>query len=113
MRAGHQYRTLFPDMVTNLAEGWGQDDFPFLQVQLAPFMASRTSRAKALGRIARRRRCFAANPDPGRAVVITDVGNPKDIHPVWKKPVANGLALAARGIAYWREHRVSGPQYGA
>src|SRR5262245_31546048 len=32
-----QYRTLFPDMVRSWRRDWG-NDFPFLFVQLAPFM---------------------------------------------------------------------------
>jgi len=32
-----QYRTLFPDMIRNWRQDWGQGDFAFLAVQLAPW----------------------------------------------------------------------------
>jgi sialate O-acetylesterase len=44
-------------------------------------------------------------------VVITDVGDPKDIHPTKKQPVGLRLALQARTIAYGEESIASGPIY--
>src|SRR2546430_16209002 len=32
-----QYRTLFADLIRNWGQDWGQGDFPFLAVQLAPW----------------------------------------------------------------------------
>jgi sialate O-acetylesterase len=49
-------------------------------------------------------------PKVGMAV-ITDVGDPKDIHPRKKEPVGERLALAARGIAYGEKIEYSGPSY--
>jgi sialate O-acetylesterase len=43
--------------------------------------------------------------------VITDVGDPKDIHPRKKQPVGERLALAARAIAYGERIVPSGPSY--
>jgi len=43
--------------------------------------------------------------------VITDVGDPKDIHPTKKVPVGERLALAARGIAYGENVEYSGPVF--
>jgi sialate O-acetylesterase len=43
--------------------------------------------------------------------VITDVGDPKDIHPRKKQPVGERLALAARAIAYGERIVHSGPVY--
>jgi len=108
----HQYRTLFADMVTNWRKDWGQGDFPFLQVQLAPFMAIKDEPGESTWAELREAQVLATKvlPKVG-AVVITDVGDPKDIHPVWKKPVGERLALAARGIAYGEKIEWSGPQY--
>ena len=36
-----QYRTLFPTMIRNWRESWGEGDFPFIFVQLANFMDSK------------------------------------------------------------------------
>jgi sialate O-acetylesterase len=49
-------------------------------------------------------------PKVGMAV-ITDVGDPKDIHPKKKEPVGARLALAARAIAYGEKIEYSGPVY--
>jgi sialate O-acetylesterase len=43
--------------------------------------------------------------------VITDVGDPKDIHPQKKERVGARLALAARAIAYGQNIEYSGPQF--
>ena len=108
----HQYRTLFADMVTNWRKDWVQGDFTFLQVQLAPFMAIKDEPGESTWAELREAQVLATKvlPKVG-AVVITDVGDPKDIHPVWKKPVGERLALAARGIAYGENIEWSGPQY--
>jgi len=49
-------------------------------------------------------------PHVGMAV-ITDVGDPADIHPKKKQPVGARLALAARAIAYGERIEYSGPIY--
>ena len=99
-------------MVTNWRKDWGQGDFPFLQVQLAPFMAIKDEPGESTWAELREAQIHATKvlPKVG-AVSITDVGDPKDIHPVWKQPVGERLALAARGIAYGEKIVWSGPQY--
>jgi sialate O-acetylesterase len=108
----HQYRTLFADMVTNWRKDWGQGDFPFLQVQLAPFTAIKDEPGDSNWAELREAQVLATKTLPKvGAVSITDVGDPKDIHPVWKKPVGERLALAARKIAYGEEIIYTGPLY--
>jgi sialate O-acetylesterase len=52
----YEYRTLFPTMISNWRNTWGQGDFPFLFVQLANFMQPQESREKAPGPNCVRRR---------------------------------------------------------
>lgn len=108
----HQYRTLFPDMIRNWRNDWQQGDFPFLGVQLAPFMQIKQEPTESSWAELREAQLLAtkALPNVGLAV-ITDVGEEKDIHPKKKEPVGARLALAARAIAYGEDIVHSGPIY--
>jgi sialate O-acetylesterase len=107
-----QYRTLFADMIRNWRRDWGQGDFTFLAVQLAPFMAVKDQPQDSGWAELREAQWLATQtlPNVGMAV-ITDVGDPKDIHPTKKQPVGERLALAARAIAYGEKIEHSGPIY--
>ncbi|MDX1951762.1 MAG: sialate O-acetylesterase [Verrucomicrobiota bacterium] len=115
-----QYRRLFPDMIRNWRQDWGQGDFPFLFVQLAPWDKNRKrSMEQIVGEIgdsdwAELREAqtltLSALPNTGMAV-ITDVGDKDDIHPAKKEPVGSRLALAARKIAYGQKVVSSGPLF--
>jgi sialate O-acetylesterase len=107
-----QYRTLFADMIKNWRRDWGQGDFPFLEVQLAPFRDIKDQPGESDWAELREAQTFAikALPKVGMAV-ITDVGEEKDIHPKKKEPVGARLALAARKIAYGERIVYSGPTY--
>lgn len=107
-----QYRTLFPDMIRNWRRDWGQGDFSFLAVQLAPFQAIKPDPQESSWAELREAQLLATTvlASVGMAV-ITDVGDPKDIHPKKKQPVGARLALAARAIAYGEKIEYSGPLY--
>jgi sialate O-acetylesterase len=100
------YRTAFPLMIKNWRDDWGQGDFPFLFVQLAPY-------EKAGGDWPRLREAQLMTlkvPNTAMAV-ITDVGEKNDIHPPRKEPVGARLALAARAVAYKEKIEYSGPLF--
>lgn len=104
-----QYRSLFADMIRNWRRDWGSD-LTFLCVQLAPFMAVKDEPAESGWAELREAQWLATQSLPGVGMaVITDVGDPKDIHPKKKQPVGARLALAARGIAYGEKIEFSGP----
>jgi sialate O-acetylesterase len=107
-----QYRTLFADMIRCWRRDWGQDDFTFLCVQLAPFTAIKDQPQESAWAELREAQWLATKTlsNVGMAV-ITDVGDPKDIHPKKKQPVGARLALAAREIAYGEKIEFSGPLY--
>jgi sialate O-acetylesterase len=107
-----QYRTLFPDMIRNWRRDWGQNDFSFLCVQLAPFLPIQPQPQDSAWAELREAQLLATKvlPKVGMAV-ITDVGDEKDIHPTKKMPVGARLSLAARGIAYGEKIEYSGPVY--
>jgi len=107
-----QYRTLFPDMIRCWRRNWSEPDFTFICVQLAPFQAIKPEPAESSWAELREAQLLSTKvlPKAGMAV-ITDVGDPKDIHPRKKGPVGARLALAARGIAYGEKIEFSGPIY--
>ncbi len=108
----YQYRTLFPAMIKNWRADWGQGDFPFLFVQLAPYMKIVTEPQESNWAELREAQSLTAQKVPNTAqAVITDVGDEKDIHPKQKAPVGERLALAARALAYGEKVEYSGPVY--
>jgi sialate O-acetylesterase len=97
----YQYRTLFPAMIRCWRDDWRQGNFPFLFVQLAPFRAIVTEPVESDWAELREAQLLTSLRVPNTAqAVITDVGDPKDIHPKQKEPVGARLALAARSLAY-------------
>jgi sialate O-acetylesterase len=99
-----QYRRLFPAMIQDWRQAWGQGDFPFLFVQIAPHQAMKPEIREA--------QLLSWQKVPRTAMaVITDVGDEKDIHPTQKEPVGARLALAARSVAYGEKIEYSGPVY--
>jgi len=106
------YRKLFPVMIQNWREDWKRGDFTFLFVQLAPHQAIvKEPQESAWAELREAQLKTSQNlPHTGMAV-ITDVGDPKDIHPRDKEPVGARLALAARALAYGENIEYSGPTY--
>lgn len=108
----YAYRKLFPTMIQNWRDDWKQGDFPFLFVQLAPFMAIASEPQESAWAELREAQLLTTQhlKNAGMAV-ITDVGDPKDIHPRKKGPVGSRLAMAARGIAYGEKIEYAGPVF--
>ncbi len=101
---GKQYQTLFPAMIADWRKAWGQGDFPFLFVQIAPF--------KGMSPEIREAQLLSWQKTPNTAMAVTtDCGNAEDIHPTLKQPVGARLALGARALAYGEKIEYSGPVY--
>lgn len=108
----YQYRTLFPAMITSWRDVWNQGDFPFLFVQLAPFMKIEPEPSESAWAELREAQLLTMLNCPNTAMaVITDVGEEDDIHPKKKQPVGERLAIAARALAYGEQIEYSGPIY--
>jgi sialate O-acetylesterase len=99
-----QYQELFPTLIRNWRDAWGQGKFPFLFVQIAPHekMSPEIREAQLL--------TWKKVPRTAQ-IVTTDIGDAKDIHPKKKEPVGARLALAARAIAYGEKLEYSGPAF--
>ncbi len=97
-----QYRRLFPTMIQDWRNRWGEGDFPFLFVQLANF----TERLPQPGEsqwaeLREAQTSTLRKPNTGMAVII-DIGEAGDIHPKNKKEVGRRLALLALAKTYGR-----------
>ncbi len=107
----YQYRKLFPAMIQSWRDAWRQGDFPFLFVQLANFQSSQKEPfASAWAELREAQTMTLSLPNTGMAV-ITDIGDPKDIHPANKQEVGRRLALAARAMVHGEKIPFSGPLY--
>jgi sialate O-acetylesterase len=97
----HQYRELFPFMITSWREEWGLGDFPFYWVQLADYKAEKGEPTESDWAELREAQTMTlqAVPNGGEAVII-DIGEGKDIHPKNKQDVAKRLARWALAETY-------------
>ncbi len=114
----YEYRDLFKTMISDWRARWnsGQQDgrpqdFPFLWVQLANYMAPAEEPGESDWAMLRESQTAALElPNTGQAVAI-DVGEADDIHPRNKQAVGRRLAQAARAVAYGQEAVPAGSTY--
>lgn len=99
-----QYQSLLPTLIQDWRTAWGQGDFPFLFVQIAPYNGIPPELREAQLRV------WQTTTNTAMAV-ITDCGSPTNIHPKDKEPVGQRLALAARATVYGEKIEFSGPLY--
>ena len=103
------YGQIFPEMVKCWRTKWGQGDFPFYYVQIAPYDYGKTSNSELL----REAQLHALKTIPNSGMAVTmDIGTIKNIHPPDKETVGKRLANWAiaenygiKGVTY------SGPIY--
>ena len=106
-----QYTTAFSTMIRSWRRRWGQGNFPFLFVQIAPY------RYQGMAHDRYNKLCEAQvetwKKVPNTAMISThDISNLRDIHPRNKSEVGRRLFLAAMSQAYKRKKvYFSGPIY--
>ncbi len=108
----YQYRELFPLMISNWRQEWGQGDFPFYWVQLADFKAEQAQPVDSDWAELREAQTMTMSklPHTGEAVII-DIGEGKDIHPKNKVDVGRRLARWALANEYGVAVPFHSPQY--
>ena len=107
----YQYRKLFPAMIQNWRNDWGQGDFPFVFVQLANFMAVNPEPVESAWAELREAQLMTlALANTGMAVII-DIGEANNIHPKNKQDVGKRLALWALANSYGKKLEYCGPIY--
>jgi sialate O-acetylesterase len=107
---GMKYFERMKALIGGWREVWGEGDFPFYFVQIAPYNYS--DNPQNLARLWEAQTAAADKiPNTGMAVV-NDVGNLSDIHPKDKQDVGHRLALMALARTYGQSGLVdSGPTF--
>ncbi|PWV49062.1 sialate O-acetylesterase [Chitinophaga sp. S165] len=99
-----EYQVILPNMIRNWRTDFGQGDFPFLIVQIAPYKDMTPEIREAQLKVSERVKNTAL-------IVTTDCGDANDIHPTHKQPVGERLGIAACGLAYHQKIAYSGPLF--
>jgi sialate O-acetylesterase len=108
----YNYRHVLAGMIKSWRDTFGQGDFPFFIVELAPFTPIVNEPVDQEWAVVRESMQWVANKLPNvDTVSIVDVGDEKDIHPQKKQPVGERLARAARVMAYGEKITPAGPEY--
>jgi sialate O-acetylesterase len=105
-----QYRQLFPLLINDWRQKWGEGNFPFYFVQLANYNAADQGPAADWPALRDAQLSTLAVPNTGMAVTI-DIGDANRIHPQNKQEVGRRLALIARAKTYGEDIPYSGPIY--
>ena len=84
---GAQYRKLFPAMIKEWRASWGQEDIPFLFVQLPRF----ETKTRYWNELREAQYLTSLHVKNTGMAVAFDQGNPKDIHPIVKIQLAGAL----------------------
>ncbi len=107
---GMLYMEKMKALISGWRKLWGQGDFPFYFVQLAPFTYGGDK--QRLPRIWEAQTATLSIPNTGMAVTVDLVDNVRDIHPKNKQDVGKRLALWALAKTYGKTGIVySGPLY--
>ena len=110
----YAYREKFPELIRSWRRDWGQGDFPFLFVQLAPWQITSDLAYGGIGTWAELRdaQLFTLKTVKNTAMAVTvDAGDRANIHPTRKKPVGERLAAASKALAYGKPIEYMGPVY--
>ncbi len=106
-----QYRRLFPTMIQDWREQWGQGNFPFAWVQLANYRPVQEQPGpSAWAEIRESQTLTLSLPNTGQALAI-DCGEAHSIHPRDKQTVGHRLALWALDEVYGHDVVSRGPMY--
>ena len=106
----YQYRQSFPLLITDWRQKFGQT-MSFYFVQLSSFGGNQSSnKGSGWAELREAQTMTLSLPKTGMAV-ITDIGNPKDIHPTNKQDVGHRLALNALKLDFGQNVNYQSPMY--
>lgn len=105
-----QYRQLFPLLINDWRQKWGEGNFPFYFVQIANYNAADQGPAANWPALRDAQLSTLSLPNTGMAVTI-DIGDANRIHPQNKQETGRRLALIALAKTYGEHIPYSGPIY--
>ena len=105
-----QYRKAFPLLISDWRSKWNVD-FPFYFVQLATFSNIGTSNDGCPWAELREAQALTLKVKKTGMAIITDVGDPKSIHPTNKQVVGKRLASLALNNLYHQKTTCMGPTF--
>jgi sialate O-acetylesterase len=97
----------YQEVLTNMIRNWRHDfaqPLPFIIVQIAPHKDMKPELREAQLQVVQHVKQTAL-------VVTTDCGDSADIHPAYKQPVGERLAIAAEGLVYGGKQEFMGPLF--
>lgn len=106
----YQYEKLFPLLITDWRQKWGEGNFPFYFVQIANYSAKDQPPVADWPALRYAQLKTLSLPNTGMAVTI-DIGDYNRIHPANKQEVGRRLALIARAKTFGEHIPYSGPLY--
>lgn len=110
MGEGMKYAERMKALITGWRTLWGEGDFPFYFVQIAPFNYGGNPQTEA--ELWEAQTYVGNNVTNAGMVVVNDIGNLADIHPNDKQDVGHRLALLALARTYGQTGLVStGPTF--
>ncbi len=105
------YKEMFPTLIRDWRQRWGQADLPFYFVQLANFHPRQEAPSDSDWAELREAQAVALKlPHTGMAVAI-DLGEAETIHPANKREVGRRLSLIALSRDYGKHEIWTGPQF--
>jgi sialate O-acetylesterase len=107
----YNYRDLFPTLIEDWREIFGQPRLPFFFVQLANYTAQVEQPGDSAWAELRESQMSALELTHTGMAVTIDIGEAGDIHPRDKQTVGKRLALAAKKVVYEQNIIHSGPIY--
>jgi len=109
---GSEYGKLLPALIRSWRNEWGQGDFAFLIVALAPFRPVYDHPTDSGWARLVEAQWLTARDDPlSGLAVTTDIGDANNAHPANKQEVGRRLALIALAKLYGRDLVYSGPVF--
>lgn len=109
--AAYNYRKLFPMMISDWRQRWGQGNLPFFYVQLPNYKKVQAEPMESEWAELREAQAMTlSQPNTGMACII-ELGEADNIHPTNKQEVGRRLALIAEKQVYKQNVIANGPMF--